>query len=57
MNIGTGDYYSIDGSGYTKYANVEVIGIDPRQINNFKTHPDTSHRSPDKEVQQESVIK
>jgi hypothetical protein len=48
MNIGTGDYYSIDGSGYTKYANVEVIGIDPRQTNSYKTHPESPHRSPDK---------
>jgi len=38
MNIGAGDYYSIDAYGYKKYPNVEVIGIDSRQLNNFKTH-------------------
>jgi hypothetical protein len=28
MQLGMGDYYSLSSGGYTKHANVEVIGVD-----------------------------
>jgi len=40
MNFGSGDYYSVSSKGYSRQANVEVIGIDPRTINHPRNTPE-----------------